>query len=184
MLKNHPAPPWTGLPIKLRTYFLNMLECLVYWIVEARNHLFNIALCLFCQDYSHAGQPRQREKLLVCNPDPRNITQIFIPLTKFIEEIEHAIGCTPGRPCTLNAFLSDYIKEGFLGRHHMMVAASIESATKSVDAWRATTSPEVMRGLGLSRPLLQVSNSCTAFSTAIPHLKDLKEEFSLLKMLT
>lgn len=107
------------------------------------------------KEYSHVGQPRQREKLLVCNPDPRNITQIFIPLTKFIEEIEHAIGCTPGRPCTLNAFLSDYIKEVFLGRHHMMVAAGIECATKSVDAWRATTNPEVMRGLGLSRPLLQ-----------------------------
>jgi len=145
----------------------------------------NSALCLFCcQDYSHAGQPRQREKLLVCNPDPRNITQIFIPLTKFIEEIEHAIGCTPGGPCTLNAFLSDYIKEVFLGRHHMMVAASIESATKSVDAWRATTSPEVMRGLGLSRPLLQVSNSCTAFSSSFPHFKILKEEFSLFKLLT
>jgi len=159
---------------------------LVYWIVEARTICSTTSeLCLFCcQDYSHAGQPRQREKLLVCNPDPRNITQIFIPLTKFIDEIEHAIGCTPGGPCTLNAFLSDYIKEVFLGRHHMMVAASIESATKSVDAWRATTSPEVMRGLGLSRPLLQVCNSCTAFSSSVPHFNVLKEEFSLLKLLT
>jgi exocyst complex component 4 len=120
----------------------------------------------------------------VCNPDPRNITQIFIPLTKFIEEIEHAIGCTPGRPCTLNAFLSDYIKEVFLGRHHMMVAAGIECATKSVDAWRATTNPEVMRGLGLSRPLLQVSHSCAAFSTLVPHFRVLKEDFPLLKSLT
>ncbi|XP_021936020.1 exocyst complex component 4 isoform X2 [Zootermopsis nevadensis] len=107
------------------------------------------------KEYSQAGQSRQREKLLVCTPDPRNITQIFIPLMKFIEEIEHAIGCTPGNPCTLNAFLSDYIKEVFLGRHHMMVAASIESATKSLDAWRTTTSPELMSDLGLSRPLLQ-----------------------------
>lgn len=99
----------------------------------------------------------------MCTPDPRNITQIFIPLMKFIEEIEHAIGCTPGNPCTLNAFLSDYIKEVFLGRHHMMVAASIESATKSLDAWRTTTSPELMSDLGLSRPLLQVFQSCTMF---------------------
>ena len=93
----------------------------------------------------------------MCKPDPRNITRIFIPLMKFIEEIEQALGCTPGSPCTLNAFLADYVKEVFLGRHHTMVAASIEGATKSVDAWRATTSPELMRSLGLSRPLLQVS---------------------------
>jgi hypothetical protein len=86
---------------------------------------------------------------------------------KFIEEIEHAIGCTPGSPCTLNAFLADYIKEVFLGRHHMMVAASIESATKSVDAWRAVTNPELMRGLGVSRPLLQVPQRYVKFPTLI-----------------
>lgn len=135
---------------------------LFWWIVKSINCLFNSGvLCLLCwQEYSQAGQSRQREKLLVCTPDPRNITQIFIPLMNFIEEIERAIGCTPGSPCTLNAFLSDYIKEVFLGRHHVMVAASIESTTKSLDAWRTTTSPELMSDLGLSRPLLQVSHSC------------------------
>ncbi|XP_069698515.1 exocyst complex component 4 isoform X1 [Periplaneta americana] len=124
------------------------------------------------KEYSEAAQPRQREKLLVCAPDPRNITRIFIPLMKFIEEIEQAIGCTPGSPCTLNAFLADYVKEVFLGRHHMMVAASIESATKSVDAWRATTSPELMRGLGLSRPLLQ---STVTVERCIQDLRELMQ---------
>jgi hypothetical protein len=47
----------------------------------------------------------------------------------------------------------------------MMVAASIESATKSVDAWRAITNPELMRGLGLSRPLLQVCQPYVIFPT-------------------
>nr|CAD7589281.1 unnamed protein product [Timema genevievae] len=97
----------------------------------------------------------QREKLLVCQPDPRNITLIFIPLMKFIEDIERATGCTPGSSCTLNAFLADYVKEVFLGRHHVLVASSIETATKSTDAWRATTNPELMRSLGVNRPLLQ-----------------------------
>ncbi|PNF38735.1 Exocyst complex component 4 [Cryptotermes secundus] len=124
------------------------------------------------KEYNETGQPQQREKLLVCSPDPRNITQIFIPLMKFIEEIEHAIGCTPGSPCTLNAFLADYIKEVFLGRHHMMVAASIESATKSVDAWRAITNPELMRGLGLSRPLLQ---STVTVERCIQDLRELMQ---------
>jgi exocyst complex component 4 len=101
---------------------------------------------------------------------------------KFIEEIEHAIGCTPGSPCTLNAFLADYIKEVFLGRHHMIVAANIESATKSVDAWRATTSPELMRGLGLSRPLLQVPQSCATFSTLLLTSWVLKGKFPMIKL--
>jgi exocyst complex component 4 len=99
---------------------------------------------------------------------------------KFIEEIEHAIGCTPGSPCTLNAFLADYIKEVFLGRHHMMVAASIESATKSVDAWRAITNPELMRGLGLSRPLLQVPQPYVIFPTLLLGFSIVKVEIPLL----
>ena len=58
--------------------------------------------------------------------------------------------------CTLSNFLADYVKEVYLGRHHVLVATTIETATKSPDAWRATTSPELMRDLGLNRPLLQV----------------------------
>ncbi|XP_067012482.2 exocyst complex component 4 isoform X2 [Anabrus simplex] len=95
---------------------------------------------------------RARERSLVCPPDPRNITFVFIPLMRFIEEVESAVG---SRPCTLNAFLADYVKEVFLGRHHSLVVRSIETATKAPDAWRATTSPDQMRCLGLSRPLLQ-----------------------------
>ncbi|XP_063222641.1 exocyst complex component 4 [Bacillus rossius redtenbacheri] len=97
----------------------------------------------------------QRQKLLVCQPDPRNIMLVFIPLMEFVGEIERATGCAPATPCTLSAFVADYVKEVFLGRHHALVAASIEAATKSADAWRATTGPEVMRDLGVTRPLLQ-----------------------------
>ncbi|CAG2059751.1 unnamed protein product, partial [Timema podura] len=114
----------------------------------------------------------QREKLLVCQPDPRNITLIFIPLMKFIEDIERATGCTPGSSCTLNAFLADYVKEVFLGRHHVLVASSIETATKSTDAWRATTNPELMRSLGVNRPLLQ---STVTVERCIQDLKELMQ---------
>ncbi|KAG8226930.1 hypothetical protein J437_LFUL004648 [Ladona fulva] len=58
------------------------------------------------------------------------------------------------RPCTLNTFLSDYVKEVFLGQHHQSVSAAVDTATKAPDAWRATTGPEMTRSLGVSRPLL------------------------------
>lgn len=75
-------------------------------------------------------------------------------MMQFIEEIERALDCQPGCPCTLNSFIADYVKEVFLGRHHVMVATTIDAATKGSDAWSATTSPELMKELGLSRALL------------------------------
>ena len=58
--------------------------------------------------------------------------------------------------CILGNFLTDYVKEVYLGRHHVLVATTIDAATKVPDAWHATTSPELMKDLGLSRPLLKV----------------------------
>ncbi|XP_043286055.1 exocyst complex component 4 isoform X2 [Venturia canescens] len=95
------------------------------------------------------------DKKLVCEPDPKNITFIFRPMMQFIEEIERALDCKPGCPCTLNSFIADYVKEMFLGKHHVMVATTIDTATKGSEAWRATTPPELMKDLGLTRPLLQ-----------------------------
>ncbi|XP_034951253.1 exocyst complex component 4 [Chelonus insularis] len=92
---------------------------------------------------------------LVCQPDPKNITFIFCPMMQFIEEIERALDFKPGCSCTLNSFITDYVKEVFLGRHHIMVATTIDAATKSSDAWQAVTPPELMKELGIPRPLLQ-----------------------------
>ncbi|XP_046385414.1 exocyst complex component 4 [Ischnura elegans] len=94
----------------------------------------------------------RQQRVLVCQPDPKNITQIFIPLMKFIEEIERGIG-QPG-PCTLSNVLSDYVKGTFLGQHHQLVSSSVDTATKASDAWRTTTDSETTRSLGVSRPLL------------------------------
>ena len=44
----------------------------------------------------HADGRLQRDKLLICPSDPHNITLIFIPITKFIEEIEMATNCKIG----------------------------------------------------------------------------------------
>ncbi|KAL7287624.1 hypothetical protein TKK_0018269 [Trichogramma kaykai] len=93
---------------------------------------------------------------LVCKSDPKNITLIFRPISQFIDEVERVLGFNAaGVPCTLRSYLADYVKEVYLGRHHVLVATTIDTATKSPDAWRAVTSPEVTKELGLARPLLQ-----------------------------
>ncbi|KAF7995170.1 hypothetical protein HCN44_004642 [Aphidius gifuensis] len=91
------------------------------------------------------------EKKLIYEANPKNITIIFRPIMKFVNEIE----CQINIKCTLNTFISDYVKEVFLGRHHVMVATKIDTITKSPDAWKTITTQETMKELNLSRPLLQ-----------------------------
>lgn len=57
----------------------------------------------------------------------------------------------------LNAFVSDYIKDTFVRRQHVKLAAKVEVATKCQEAWKVPISPEQAAELGLPRPLLQVS---------------------------
>ncbi|XP_011498011.1 PREDICTED: exocyst complex component 4 [Ceratosolen solmsi marchali] len=116
----------------------------------------------YLKDHSYSSltsaenKQSKSNKKLVCKPDPKNITLIFRPIMQFIDEIERAMGVTTGNSmCTLSNFLADYVKEVYLGRHHVLVATTIEAATKSPDSWLATTSPELMRDIGLNRPLLQ-----------------------------
>lgn len=95
----------------------------------------------------------QRDKVLVCSPDPNNITIIFVPLMIFIEEIEHALGLKSGSKCALNSFLSDYMTEKFLGQHKANIQQQVDAAVRVADAWKATTLPDTTRE---KKPLLQV----------------------------
>ncbi|XP_015108792.1 exocyst complex component 4 [Diachasma alloeum] len=123
---------------------------------ESSSHPKTLNNYLKDQRYSNLARESNlsSQRRLVCEPDPKNITIIFRPMMQFIEEIERALDCKPN-PCTLNSFIADYVKEVFLGRHHVMVATTIDAATKGSDAWSATTPPELMKELGLTRPLLQ-----------------------------
>ncbi|KAL1110251.1 hypothetical protein AAG570_008328 [Ranatra chinensis] len=121
---------------------------------------------------------KQREKLLVCSPDPFNITVIFQPLQKFIEEIEQAVGGFFRKPCTLNAFVGDYVKEVFIGREQTRILAKIESATKTADAWRTPTPPSVVAEMDLPKPLLL---STVLVSDAINNLESLLDTLSVHK---
>lgn len=85
----------------------------------------------------------------------KNITVIFIPLSKFIQEIEQALDSGPNNPCTLNTFISEYVKNIFVQRHHLKVSSAIEAATKAQDAWKSITDPDLTKKMGLSRPILQ-----------------------------
>jgi exocyst complex component 4 len=60
------------------------------------------------------------------------------------------------QPSTLNAFLTNYVKETFLARgHSRSLQLTVESLSKTQDAWRSIINPDEMKRYGLSRPLLQ-----------------------------
>lgn len=87
-----------------------------------------------------------------------NVTIIYIPLRRFIEEIEQAEARGPGNPCPLNVFLSDFVKEKFLKKHHFKASSKVEAINKSQDAWKEITDADLTKKMGLSRPVLQVVN--------------------------
>ncbi|KAK4881071.1 hypothetical protein RN001_004390 [Aquatica leii] len=78
-----------------------------------------------------------REKVLVCAPDPNNITLIFIPLMCFIEEIEQALELQHGVSCSLHLFLSNYITDGFIMRKKAETLSQMDIAVRAADAWKA-----------------------------------------------
>ncbi|XP_077120559.1 exocyst complex component 4 [Ranitomeya variabilis] len=91
----------------------------------------------------------------VCKPGARNITIIFHPLLKFIQEIEHAIGFGPTKQCPLREFLTMYIKNIFLNQVLAEINKEIEGVTKVSDPLKLLASADIMKILGVQRPLLQ-----------------------------
>lgn len=92
-------------------------------------------------------------KTLVCQPDPALIRKIYLPLLSYTQEIEEM---TRGQTNAFNEFLNTHIKEIFLAKgHNRNLQLTIESLAKNHDAWRAIISPEEMKSMGLTRPLLQ-----------------------------
>ena len=87
--------------------------------------------------------------------------------------------CDPGTHCTLYAFLMDYIKDVFLGQIHADNGDALNSASLSLgknncinckicinfaipifyflilDSWKAISDSDLLRELGVQRPLLQ-----------------------------
>lgn len=105
---------------------------------------------------------------MVCKPSVYNITAIFRPLESFIREIEDAIACQDGTS-SLQAFVTDFVQNIFLGHVHYAVSTSITSATKGFDALRHVVDHKTQKELGVNRPLL------TSTVTVDKNLQELRE---------
>nr|XP_002752019.2 exocyst complex component 4 isoform X2 [Callithrix jacchus] len=91
----------------------------------------------------------------VCKPGARNITVIFHPLLRFIQEIEQALGLGPAKQCPLREFLTVYIKNIFLNQVLAEINKEIEGVTKTSDPLKILANADTMKVLGVQRPLLQ-----------------------------
>ncbi|XP_029779016.1 exocyst complex component 4 isoform X1 [Suricata suricatta] len=91
----------------------------------------------------------------VCRPGARNITVIFHPLLRFIQEIEHALGLGPAKQCPLRDFLTMYIKSIFLNQVLAEIDKEIEGVTKTSDPLKILANADTMKVMGVQRPLLQ-----------------------------
>ncbi|XP_061494069.1 exocyst complex component 4 isoform X1 [Rhineura floridana] len=91
----------------------------------------------------------------VCKPGARNITVIFHPLLRFIQETEHALGLSPTKQCPLREFLTMYIKNIFLSQVLGEINKEIEGVTKITDPLKILANADTMKMLGAQRPLLQ-----------------------------
>uniref|UniRef100_A0A8C7BUI7 Exocyst complex component Sec8 n=1 Tax=Neovison vison TaxID=452646 RepID=A0A8C7BUI7_NEOVI len=91
----------------------------------------------------------------VCKPGARNITVIFHPLLRFIQEIEHALGLGPAKQCPLRDFLTVYIKNIFLNQVLAEINKEIEGVTKTSDPLKILANADTMKVMGVQRPLLQ-----------------------------
>ncbi|XP_052897545.1 exocyst complex component 4 isoform X3 [Anopheles moucheti] len=137
------------------------------------------------KDSAAAAERRKRERALVCPADASLVRKIYLPLMGYIQEIESFMKCKSGQPCSLNTFLANYVKDAYLARgHNRNLQLTIESLSKSQDAWRTIISPEEMKRLGLTRPLLQntliVENRIAETKKLIQDLPTYSDE--LLKM--
>ncbi|KAI5775026.1 EXOC4 [Gulo gulo luscus] len=91
----------------------------------------------------------------VCKPGARNITVIFHPLLRFIQEIEHALGLGSAKQCPLRDFLTVYIKNIFLNQVLAEINKEIEGVTKTSDPLKILANADTMKVMGVQRPLLQ-----------------------------
>ncbi|XP_060745639.1 exocyst complex component 4 [Tachysurus vachellii] len=113
------------------------------------------------------------ETKFLCKPGARNITVIFQPLLRFIQEIESSMG--PGKQCQLRTFLTYYINELFLNQVRTETNKEIETVTKVADPLKILASADTMKNLGVQRPLLQ---STIIVEKSIQDLMSLMQDLS------
>ncbi|XP_068708589.1 exocyst complex component 4-like isoform X2 [Montipora capricornis] len=115
------------------------------------------------------GEPLHTIKpQLLCKPNPRNITVVFIPLMSFVREIEAAIKVQGEMRCTLYGFITDYVKDIFVEEIFFDIREKLREVTQDRETFRRTTDSGILKFLGANRPLLQST------ATVAQLLQDLK----------
>lgn len=147
-------------------------------VASARGHmrnLSNVSISSAKDIITSISSKKRREKLFVCKPDPSLIRKIFIPMLAYIHTIESNANMKKnGQVSSLHDFLTTYVKESYLSRgHNRNLALTIESLSKSQDAWKAIITPEEMKKLSVNRPLLQ---SCRVVENLIAETKQLIQD--------
>lgn len=98
----------------------------------------------------------ERRKILVCDPNPSLVRKLYLPIMNYIHQMETFMKYKSGQHSSLHLFLSGFVKDKFLAKgHNRTLQLTIESLAKNPDAWRAIITPEDIKSMGLSRPLLQ-----------------------------
>ncbi|XP_041113721.1 exocyst complex component 4-like isoform X1 [Polyodon spathula] len=115
------------------------------------------------------------ETKFVCKPGARNITVIFHPLLRFIQETEHNMGSGPAKQCQLRTFLTYYINDFFLNQVRIEINKEIEAVTKVTNPLKILASADTMKVLGVQRPLLQ---STVIVEKSIQDLRNLMHDLS------
>ncbi|XP_029017580.1 exocyst complex component 4 isoform X1 [Betta splendens] len=115
------------------------------------------------------------EMKFVCKPGARNITMIFQPLLRFIQEIEMNMGPGQAKPCQLRAFLTYYINDLFLNQVRTEINKEIEAVSKTADPLKILASADTMKVLGVQRPVLQ---STVDVEKSIQDLMSLMQDLS------
>uniref|UniRef100_A0A8C1XH22 Exocyst complex component Sec8 n=1 Tax=Cyprinus carpio TaxID=7962 RepID=A0A8C1XH22_CYPCA len=115
------------------------------------------------------------ETKFLCKPGARNITVIFQPLLRFIQEIESRMGPAQAKQCQLCTFLTYYINDLFLSQVRTETNKEIEAVTKVSDPLKILASADTMKNLGVQRPLLQ---STVVVEKSIQDLMSLMHDLS------
>uniref|UniRef100_A0A8C1WGR9 Exocyst complex component Sec8 n=1 Tax=Cyprinus carpio TaxID=7962 RepID=A0A8C1WGR9_CYPCA len=115
------------------------------------------------------------ETKFLCKPGARNITVIFQPLLRFIQEIESRMGPAQAKQCQLHTFLTYYINDLFLSQVRTETNKEIEAVTKVSDPLKILASADTMKNLGVQRPLLQ---STVVVEKSIQDLMSLMQDLS------
>lgn len=93
---------------------------------------------------------------LICAPDASLLRIIYVPLIGYVQEIESLLKQKSSQACILRSFLESHVRDTFLAKgHSRTLELTIDGLAKNHDAWRTIITPDEMKALGLTRPLLQ-----------------------------